>query len=380
LAPASISGDLDSFRIDGAAVRYSVFVPRLYNLCRSFGMEHGKIMPSRAFCADENQGFPIILITKHVGTFPFDHGRAGGIVATDRHGPHAGHGEDVVIIQASHVGYDPETGEFGRYRRLQTENHATTATCGKVAAVLSWYLDEYRFAAARIVLERHDDQHAITIDNQLLQAHRAEGLVLNLDRLVRVGEDGEIRPVQSRSTSKTFLASPALVDRMGEGGWPVGSAKPIGARLDPALFRFTRSMPEDLEGSGRLESNLMSEMPSIVTSRFPLLDAARINTQVEFNRTFRTIVKEHGYHDKRVVCISGLNIDISPQPGQMFPLTKFVPWAAYVQERGGAQRTIEQPELISMLNAQSEKNSDEVHLEEEIGKMTQVDEVQLKGP
>ena len=43
-------------------------------------------------------------------------------MATDRHAPHAHHGKDMVIIQASHVGYDPDSGKFGVYRRLQTEN------------------------------------------------------------------------------------------------------------------------------------------------------------------------------------------------------------------------------------------------------------------
>ena len=75
-------------------------------------------MPSRAFCSDENQGYPIILIAKHFGSFPFNHGRVEGIVATDRHGPHAHHGKDVVIIQVSHVGYEPATEQFGMYRRV----------------------------------------------------------------------------------------------------------------------------------------------------------------------------------------------------------------------------------------------------------------------
>ena len=104
---------LKDFQLDGMMMRYSNFMPRLYNFCLSLGMEPGKIMPSRAFCSDESQGFPIILITKHFGTFPFNHGMVGGIVATDRHGPHAHHGKDLVIIQASHVGYDPDTRTFG---------------------------------------------------------------------------------------------------------------------------------------------------------------------------------------------------------------------------------------------------------------------------
>ena len=67
------------FHIEGMLLRYSSFIPRLYNLCKSLGFEPGQIMPSRAFCSDENQGYPIILITKHFGTFPFNHGRVGGI-------------------------------------------------------------------------------------------------------------------------------------------------------------------------------------------------------------------------------------------------------------------------------------------------------------
>ena len=144
----SVVGD---FRIDDM-MRYSLFVPRLYNLCKSLGFEAGKIMPSRAFCSDESQGFPIILITKHFGTFPFNHGRVGGIIATDRHGPHAEHGKDLVIIQASHVGYDPDTKTFGTYRRLQTAAHESSDSCGKIGAVLSWYLDEYAFARDNIFL------------------------------------------------------------------------------------------------------------------------------------------------------------------------------------------------------------------------------------
>jgi hypothetical protein len=116
------NGLLAAFQMAPVSIRYSQFVPRVYNLAKSLGFEQGKIMPSRAFCSDESQGYPIILIARHFGTFPFNHGRVGGIVATDRHGPHAEHGKDLVIIQASHVGYDPDSKKFGVYRRLQTAN------------------------------------------------------------------------------------------------------------------------------------------------------------------------------------------------------------------------------------------------------------------
>ena len=192
----SVIGD---FHIDNM-MRYSLFVPRLYNLCKSLGFEAGKIMPSRAFCSDESQGFPIILITKHFGTFPFNHGMVGGIVATDRHGPHADHGKDLVIIQASHVGYDPDTKTFGTYCRLQTEANEFSDSCGKIGDVLSWYLDEYSFARENIFLARSGDDYLVTIDNLLLNDARAEGLFLNLDRIVRQ-EQGNPHAVRTLSTA-----------------------------------------------------------------------------------------------------------------------------------------------------------------------------------
>ena len=69
----------------------------------------------------------------------------------------------------------------------------------------------------------------------------------------------------------------------------------------------------------------------IISNSHSLL-AAQITTQIEFDRTFRTLVKKHAYNGKKVLFIAGLDVDISPQPGQLFPLTKFVPWAAYMQD------------------------------------------------
>lgn len=134
-----LQSNFHSFQIDDYAMRYSVFAPRLFNDCLSLGMEPNKIMPSRAFCSDENQGYPIILIAKHFGSFPFNHGRVEGIVTTDRHGPHAHHGKDVVIIQASHVGYEPATEQFGMYRRVHTENQEMSTAIPQDAAVQTFF-------------------------------------------------------------------------------------------------------------------------------------------------------------------------------------------------------------------------------------------------
>ncbi len=166
----------DDFRVD-KMMRYSLFVPRLYNLCRSLGFTAGKIMLSRAFCSDENQGFPIILITEHFGAFPFNHGQ--------------------------------------------------------------------------------------------------------------------------------------------------------------------------------------------------------VNTQAEFDRTFRALVKEKEYANKNLFFISCLNIDISPSEGQLFPLTKYVPWAAYIQQSDGSRHTLEQAEIFESLMQQSSENPERIDLEDAIQQMVDAQEIRI---
>jgi hypothetical protein len=358
-------------------MRYSLFVPRLYNLCKSLGFEAGKIMPSRAFCSDESQGFPIILITKHFGTFPFNHGMVGGIVATDRHGPHAEHGKDLVIIQASHVGYDPDTRSFGSYRRLQTEANESPASCGKVGGVLTWYLDEYAFAQENIFLGKSGGDHIITIDNLLLNEKRPNGLFLKLDWLIRKEGDGNLRPVKTQSTSRSYIASQELLDLLPAELWSSGEPVKIGEHLSPELFMFRRDIDANVEGHGHLEQNLINPMPWIVTAPSPLLVAAQVNTQAEFDRAFRTILKEKSYRGKRIVFISCLNIDISPRAGQTFPLTKCVPWAAFVQDNKGNHYTLEQAEITARLNEQGTENPDQINLEDAIQEMAHAEEIHI---
>lgn len=372
---SNLQSVINDFRIDNM-MRYSQFVPRLYNLCKSLGFEAGKIMPSRAFCSDESQGFPIILLTKHFGTFPFNHGMVGGIVATDRHGPHAEHGKDLVIIQASHVGYDPDTKTFGIYRRLQTAANESSDSCGKIGGVLSWYLDEYAFARENIFLGRSGGDHIVTIDNQLLNEGRTEGLFLHLDRIVRQVQ-GNPQPVRTLSTARSYPAADSLVELLPAELWTTDEMTPIGDCLVPELFRFKRDIRDDPESHNHLEHNLLNPMPWIMTSSAPLLVAAQVNTQAEFDRAFRSIVKEKRYHDKRMVFISCLNIDISPREGQTFPLTKCIPWAAFVQDGKGGHYTLEQQELTARLLEQSTDNPDQIDLEDAIHKMEGEREIRI---
>ncbi len=355
------------FLVDGMLLRYSTFVPRLYNFCKSIGMERGKMMPSRAFCSDESQGFPIILIAKHFGAFPFNHGRLGGVVSTDRHGAFAEHGRDMVVIHASHVGFDPETNSYGVYRRLQREDQCETSACGRIDAVVKKYLAEYRFAQNNIFINRAGDDCIVTIDNQLLDANRRDGLFLDLDFMLARHDNSWFKLIRAYSTAKSFVASPAFTRRMHERGCGSGERVALGTGLTPELFRFKRELNEGLDN--QLERNLLGSMPNIVVSSQPLLVAAQASVQVEFDRACRSVARESDYQGKTLIYISGMNIDISPTPGRLFPTTLFVPWAAYVQPRGGEPYILEQADLVAQLLAQSSDNPDQINLDDAIQKM-----------
>lgn len=375
---ANMVEPVGGFQIQGMMMRYNLFMPRLYNWCISLGFEAGKIMPSRAFCSDESQGYPIIMMAKHFGTFPFNHGRAGGIVATDRHGPHADHGQDMVIIQASHVGYDPQTKTFGTYRRLQTTSQECGTNCGKLHQVIAWYQDEFQFAQQNILLHMHEGMECITIDNLLLREDREEGLLLRLDKLIEIDQNGQRIPIKTLSTSKVFTASPYLIDRVDKTAFSNKTPQTIDGNLTADLFYFRRNIIEMEERVHHFDHNLIRYMPQIITAHSPILMAAQISAQIEFDRTFRTIVKEHGYRGKKVLFIAGLNIDISPQTDQLFPLTKFVPWAGYTQDRNGSHTTLEQSELVQTLEKQSTSNPDQIDLEAAIQAMAEAEEIKVE--
>ncbi len=355
------------------SLRYSQFVPKLYNYCRSLGFRRGRMLPSRAFCSDESQGYPVILLARHFGAFPFDHGQVGGRVATDRHGPHADHGEDLVILQASHVGYDPEQRRFGVYRRQLTDDGGFGSACGKLAGVLAWYQREYRLAGRDIRLGGVDGTPAVIFDNALLDPDRAEGLFPIPGHFI---DPAQPAPLKVFSTARAFAASQSLRARLIGVDWNA-APQPIGDRLPGDLFVFRRAPSVGPEGLDQLEAAIAPAMPALVTSPHPLLDAARYHTQVEFDRTYRSSQRAPAYEGKNLLFLAGLNIDVSPRDGQLFPLTKFVPWAAYGRLRDGSEFRLEQAALFDALAAQPATNPDEIAFDPAIRAMAEVEGIEL---
>ena len=64
--------------------------------------------------------------------------------------------------------------------------------------------------------------------------------------------------------------------------------------------------------------------------------------------------------------------------GNVFPLTKFVPWAAYIQAPDGQSVTLEQSELVARLQEQSSENPRQIDLELAIASMHSRQEVKFK--
>ena len=371
---ANVIREVAPFKVDGLAIPYPEFVARLYNLCKALGFRKGLIMPSRAFCSDENQGLPIILLTKHFGTFPFNHGRVGGIVSVDRHGPHAQHGEDLMILQASHVGYDPASGGYGVYRRPQMTDRCLSDSCGKLIHVITPYLDQYRFARNRIFLRRDDRGNClITVKHSFIDFVSnpvKQGLVLRLSNIVDEDSTGMIRPFTSASTTQTYKVSDAFKRRLDAQGytWLPGSGESIGSRLTADLFYFRQDFHET-DDSLLLERNLIEFMPDIVSATYPPLRAAKTNIQLEFARVVESIRRSDDYKGRTLLYIAGLNIDIS-KTEELPVMNYFVPWAAHVQLKDGtpAEYThpIEQDALFARLMAQSPENPDQIDLKENI--------------
>jgi hypothetical protein len=243
----------------------------------------------------------------------------------------------------------------------------------KLCAVLHWYQQEYRHACDHIWCGALDAEPAIFVDNQLLDENRPEGLILHLDRLI----DRSKEPLKVLSTSKAFRAAVGLAERLPADIWR-GKPDIIGAHLTDDLFFFRRKAAEGPEGHDMLEAALGPAMPTLVTSPHPALDAARYHAQVEFDRTYRSIRREPAYRDKNVLFISGLNIDISPRAGQPFPLTKFVPWAAYVRLRDGRHFHLEQDELVDSLRGQPTDNPDRMSFDASIRDMSEAEGVTIE--
>jgi len=286
------------------------------------------------------------------------------------------------------VGYDPKTGIYGTYQRSRMAEKTISVSCGKLSHVITLYIEQYYFARDRIFLSRSESGvFLITAKNSFIDffTHQVKnGLVLQLQNIAKINEDGCVRPIEASSTMQSFEVSQEFKSRMDLAGyeWKPGNGECIGDYLTDDLFFFRKDFHETDE-SIFLERNIIDFMPRIVTSRNPLLKAAKINIQHEFARAVESIRRGKEYDGKNLLYIAGLNIDISEHDG--FPSTTyFVPWAAHIQLRENPgddfRLPVEQKTLYKMLMSESVKNPDETNLKEEITRIMKSPRFDIRSP
>lgn len=350
-----------NFLTDSVAMDYSEFAPRLYNLCKQFGLRCEHMRLASAFCSDEEQGCPRLILTKHFGMFPVDIGTAsGGINYPEISEEHA---TDLVIVQASHMGCIPASKGHEDHQESERMKRKESCVCHYQYETLRWYQKEYQFAQKGISINKEDGRYLLIIDNQLLNDGGREGLWLNMDKLVQRDASSNYVEVRQYSTAKAFETSEDFVERITETHFKKDEVKPIGQHLDSDLFYFKRNttgIPG--EECYRLHE-LNALMPEIITSPWPALALARASIQVEFDHTFRTLVKDKKYHDKNLVYITGVHQNVMQTAKRAFIPTLFVPWAAYIQQRNGIHIVLEQPELVKHLSRCPSDNTEKINLD-----------------
>jgi hypothetical protein len=163
--------------------------------------------------------------------------------------------------------------------------------------------------------------------------------------------------------------------------------QPFGKLLLPSLFKFKeKNVLLDSEGGiDQLRANLAQYMPLIVTADEPLLEAAKVNTMKEFDRTYRSILRSSCFRGRNVVLVGGLNIDHSSscEERSLFPGTSFIPYAAYHQQASHDPNTpdlgfvIEQERLYERLMLQSVQNQFEIAFEALVNKNKNASDVDI---
>ena len=347
-------------------LEYSDFAPQLYNLViNEFKFRKNRTIVSRAFCSDENQGGATLHLSKNFGVFPFNHGRVGATVALDRNGPFSHHGQDLVIVSASHVGFDEENHIFGTYRRPHCG--LETFDCGMIVGTIADYLKEYEVAQNTIKLVTEGNDYYVIIKTQLIHNINHMGdpyeigelprLLLKMNRIVK-----SIEPVEGVISGQKFLASESFIERTGKTRWSSGKGSPIGEALTAELFGF-RQIPEHYIKNVAIE-NLQKFMNYIVASKYPALTAAVIQCQEEYSRTVRSIQVDPAFCGRDVFYVAGVNIDQSPKPEQIvpFPNIEFVPYAALFKKNNGQTFMFDQSEVLELLKSQPTINGDAISI------------------
>ena len=77
-------------------------------------------------------------------------------------------------------------------------------------------------------------------------------MFLRLDKFITNDADGQPGSMKMMSTAKVFAPAPGLIARIGEASFNGITPKPVGTKLTPDMFYFTRNIPDLEEGANHL--------------------------------------------------------------------------------------------------------------------------------
>lgn len=371
LAPA-LSLDMGDVQLNGMSMEYQEFAPRLYLWAKSLGMEKGLIVPYTSFSPDGNHGYGVVQILKNFGAFPVNQGYLGGIMALDWHDQYSTHGQDAVIIHAPHVGYDPKTNRFGNFCDVGDK---VTRGCGTIADTIAPYIQEYEEMHKKVWIGFHGDDMQVVISNDALREDdgNTEGMFLRLDKIVADGVD---RPILRQSFSRVYRASTWFTEQarsvLGNADGTMTAVRLPPGFLDESMCYFKKPSLANTQET-HLHRLLLPQMPKILSGSLdPELTAALVIMQSEFDRTVRFLSTSPAYNGKRLLFVSGLNVDVHPddEEQQAFFSTSFVPWAAYIRDPVHGAYVLEQMELYDELQNRPIENPDAIDLEVSMAEST----------
>lgn len=259
---------------------------------------------------------------------------------------------EAVIVLSCRVPYNPHWGEFGGHPQLRLQAQTDDEPCP--AAFIAPFLQQYRFAQERVFLavDRQGD-HFITLPARLVEKNGDDGwrLSILLEQVAEPDKDGNIVPVIVSGSMQTYRLAARLrrtIDRLGH-VWQAERNFPIGRYLGSELFSFGDFRPASA-GHELLSSTLLPHLGEIVSHRTPNLRAAEIHLGQLFARAVALLRGESGSNLKHVLCLAGLDIDMSScvdHEGQHC----FVPWQAYLAGRGEARLLAQDDVFVRLMQA-----------------------------
>lgn len=299
-----------SLKVKGRLMPYEEFSGRLKNFCHSLGFGKVKI--------------------RHLGSCSKPDGVTADILQKNS-------GGDAVIILSCRVSYNPNWGGFGGLPQLLVRDKNGDGVEQCPAAFIAPFLQQYRFAKEHIYLTATEQgQYLITVPESLLKPDEAKHgakLIIDLDKVAEPDHDGTVVPVMISGSMFSFALSNKLRRTLEAQSydWKTGRSIPIDQYLGSELFSFV-DFEQSVDRTSPFWPTLLPHLRRIVTHRTPNLWAAETHLRQEFSRAIDTFIAEHRASFGNMLCLAGLDIDMSPFIGHDEHF--FVPWKAYLERIG----------------------------------------------